>query len=317
MKRPFGQGPEISYETQHFVNGLPDLYPGFQSRFIETCNAKIHVRIGGDGPPLVLLHGFPQTGAEWHKVAPELAKHFTLIIPDLRGYGFSSAPKGDTTLYSKRSMAEDVIDVLNELGHTRPVRIVGHDRGARVSYRLALDHPQRVERLALIDIAPTLCMWEGMNAISAMKVYHWMFLAQPYPFPERLITTESQYYVYHTLASWTRDKDVSAFEGRALAHYKANFARREYIHAACQDYRAGQTHDLAHDRASRDKGETIQCPTFILWGEAGIPAAGGPLQQWRETFAPQAEGKALACGHFTPEEDPQGTLDALLPFLTR
>lgn len=130
MKRPFGQGPEISYETQHFVNGLPDLYPGFQSRFIETCNAKIHVRIGGDGPPLVLLHGFPQTGAEWHKVAPELAKHFTLIIPDLRGYGFSSAPKGDTTLYSKRSMAEDVIDVLNELGHTRPVRIVGHDRGA-------------------------------------------------------------------------------------------------------------------------------------------------------------------------------------------
>ena len=317
MQYPLGQDPDIPQHARDFANGLPDLYPGFQSRFVQTSHAVIHVRIGGEGPPLVLLHGFPQTGAEWHKVAPQLAKHFTLIIPDLRGYGLSSAPKGDTTLYSKRAMADDVIDVLNALGHTQPVRLVGHDRGARVSYRLALDHPDRVERLALIDIAPTLCMWDGMNATSAMKVYHWLFLAQPYPFPERLIAPESAYYVNHTLASWTRDKNVNAFTSSALAHYNANFARHEYIHSACQDYRAGQTHDLAHDRASRDKGETIQCPTFILWGEAGIPAAGGPLRQWRETFAPQAEGKALDCGHFTPEEDPQGTLDALLPFLTR
>lgn len=317
MKRPFGQGPDVPTAVRDFVNRLPDLFPGFQSRFIETSGALIHVRIGGKGPPLVLLHGFPQTGAEWHKIAPDLAKHFTLIIPDLRGYGFSSAPKGDTTLYTKRAMAEDVLDVLDELGYTQPVRIVGHDRGARVTYRLALDHPHRVERLALIDIAPTLCMWEGMTATSAMKVYHWMFLAQPYPFPERLITPESQYFVNHTLASWTRDKNVGAFVGRALVHYKANLARTDYIHAACQDYRAGQTHDLDHDRSSRDKGETLQCPVFILWGEAGIPAAGGPLQQWRETFAPQAEGQALPCGHFTPEEDPEGTLAALLPFLTR
>ncbi|MBU3731446.1 MAG: alpha/beta hydrolase [Beijerinckiaceae bacterium] len=296
---------------------LPDLYPGFESRFFETSGARIHVRMGGKGPPLVLLHGFPQTGVEWHRVAPQLAQHFTLIIPDLRGYGFSSAPKGDAALYSKRAMGSDVIAILDQLNYREPVRIVGHDRGARVTYRLALDHPTRVQRLALIDIAPTLCVWEGMNATSAMKIYHWMFLAQPFPLPERLIAADPAFYVDHTIASWTASRRIASYDARAMDHYRANLLRPDYTHSACQDYRAGQTLDLAHDRASRDKGETIQCPTFILWGEAGIPAAGGPLQQWRETFAPQAEGTALSCGHFTPEEDPQGTLDALLPFLTR
>lgn len=296
---------------------LPDLYPGFESRFFETSGARIHVRMGGKGPPLVLLHGFPQTGVEWHRVAPQLAQHFTLIIPDLRGYGFSSAPKGDAALYSKRAMGSDVIAILDQLNYCEPVRIVGHDRGARVTYRLALDHPTRIQRLALIDIAPTLCVWEGMNATSAMKIYHWMFLAQPFPLPERLIAADPAFYVDHTIASWTASRRIASYDPRAMDHYRANLLRPDYTHSACQDYRAGQTHDLAHDRASRDKGETIQCPTFILWGEAGIPAAGGPLQQWRETFAPQAEGMALKCGHFTPEEDPQGTLEALLPFLTR
>jgi haloacetate dehalogenase len=296
---------------------LPDLYPGFESRLIETSGARIHLRIGGQGPPLVLLHGFPQTGVEWHRVAPELAKHFTLIIPDLRGYGSSSAPKGDASLYTKRAMGSDVLEVLDQLHYREPVRIVGHDRGARVTYRLALEHPDRVQRIALIDIAPTLCVWEGMNATSAMKVYHWMFLAQPIPLPEKLIAADPAFYVDHTIASWTGSKRISTYDARAMDHYRANLLRSDYTHAACQDYRAGQTLDLDHDRASRDAGQKIQCPTYILWGEAGIPAAGGPLKQWRETFAPQAEGSALNCGHFTPEEDPDGTLAALLPFLTR
>lgn len=296
---------------------LPELFPGFETRFFETDGARIHARIGGNGPPLVLIHGFPQTGAEWHRVAPALAKHFTLIIPDLRGYGLSSAPKGDAKLYAKRVMGADILALLDQLNYREPVRIVGHDRGARVTYRLALDHPNRVQRIALIDIAPTLCMWEGMNATSAMKVYHWMFLAQPYPLPEKLIAADPAFYVEHTIASWTGSRSLKPYDGRAMDHYRANLLRADYTHAACQDYRAGQTHDLDHDRAARDAGQTIQCPTYILWGNAGIPAAGGPLKQWRETFAPQAEGSALDCGHFTPEEDPDGTLAALLPFLTR
>ena len=296
---------------------LPELFPGFETRFFETDGARIHARIGGNGPPLVLIHGFPQTGAEWHRIAPALAKHFTLIIPDLRGYGLSSAPKGDAKLYAKRVMGADILALLDQLNYREPVRIVGHDRGARVTYRLALDHPNRVQRIALIDIAPTLCMWEGMNATSAMKVYHWMFLAQPYPLPEKLIAADPAFYVEHTIASWTGSRSLKPYDGRAMDHYRANLLRADYTHAACQDYRAGQTHDLDHDRAARDAGQTIQCPTYILWGNAGIPAAGGPLKQWRETFAPQAEGSALDCGHFTPEEDPDGTLAALLPFLTR
>ncbi|MBS7803247.1 alpha/beta hydrolase [Rhizobiales bacterium TNE-4] len=296
---------------------LPELFPGFETRFFETDGARIHARIGGNGPPLVLIHGFPQTGAEWHRIAPALAKHFTLIIPDLRGYGLSSAPKGDAKLYAKRVMGADILALLDQLNYREPVRIVGHDRGARVTYRLALDHPNRVQRIALIDIAPTLCMWEGMNATSAMKVYHWMFLAQPYPLPEKLIAADPGFYVEHTIASWTGSRSLKPYDGRAMDHYRANLLRADYTHAACQDYRAGQTHDLDHDRAARDAGQTIQCPTYILWGNAGIPAAGGPLKQWRETFAPQAEGSALDCGHFTPEEDPDGTLAALLPFLTR
>lgn len=296
---------------------LPELFPGFETRFFETDGARIHARIGGNGPPLVLIHGFPQTGAEWHRIAPALAKHFTLIIPDLRGYGLSSAPKGDAKLYAKRVMGADILALLDQLNYREPVRIVGHDRGARVTYRLALDHPNRVQRIALIDIAPTLCMWEGMNATSAMKVYHWMFLAQPYPLPEKLISADPGFYVEHTIASWTGSRSLKPYDGRAMDHYRANLLRADYTHAACQDYRAGQTHDLDHDRAARDAGQTIQCPTYILWGNAGIPAAGGPLKQWRETFAPQAEGSALDCGHFTPEEDPDGTLAALLPFLTR
>ncbi len=292
------------------------LFPGFESREIETAAGRIFLRTGGSGPPLLLIHGFPQTHAMWHRVAPQLAEHFSLVMPDLRGYGRSSAPPGDAghMTYSKRAMAEDMIAVMEGLGHSA-FRVVGHDRGARVAYRLALDHPARVERLALLDIAPTVTMWDTMDAEKAMKVYHWAFLAQPTPMPETLLQGASAMWLDHTIASWSRD-GLDAYDPRAMDDYRAFFAEPARIHACCEDYRAGATVDVEHDRADLAMTKRIFCPVYVLWGTRGIPAAGGPLNQWIRTFAPRAEGKAIDAGHFVAEENPQATLDALLPFLS-
>ena len=190
--------------------------------------------------------------------------------------------------------------------------------GARVAYRLALDHPGRVEKLVLLDILPTLAMWEGMDAARAMKVYHWTFLAQPEPVPENLIKADPIGWLDHTIASWSRAKNLDLFDPLAMQAYGESFNEPSRIHAQCEDYRAGATTDLAHDRADREAGKRILCPTLILWGEAGIPSEGGdPMQIWRESFAPQAEGQAIASGHFLPEENPQDTLAAIKPFLAR
>ncbi len=299
------------------MSDLVDLFPGFDSRTIDVGAAKIFVRSGGAGPPLVLIHGFPQTHVEWHRVAGALAERFTIVAMDLRGYGESSIPdsrRGES--FSKRAMAEDVVGVMAALGHER-FAVVGHDRGARVAYRLALDHPDRVSRLSLIDIMPTIAMWEGMNAARAMQVYHWPFLAQAEPLPETLIAGAHRAYIDHTLASWTKTKSLEAFDPQALAHYRAFFSEPARIHACCEDYRAGATIDIAHDAADRGAGKTIACPTFILWGDAGIPAAGtSPLDVWRASFAPHAIGEGADSGHFVPEENPQATLAALIPFLS-
>lgn len=299
------------------MDDLADLFPGFASHWISTEIGRIFARSHGDGPPVVLLHGYPQTHVMWHAIAPALARTHSVVCLDLRGYGWSSAPEGDggRELYTKRAMAREVVAVMEALGHIR-FAVVGHDRGARVGYRLALDHPGRVERLALLDILPTLAMWEGMDAKRAMKVYHWMFLAQPAPLPERMIQPDPLAYLDHTLASWTAAKTLSAFDPRALAHYRTAFNNPDRIHAFCEDYRAGATTDLAHDRASRDAGQHITCPTLVLWGEAGIPSEnGGPLAAWRETFAPRAEGRVIKGGHFIAEENTAGTLAALTTFL--
>jgi haloacetate dehalogenase len=296
---------------------LADLFPGFESHWIDTDAGKIFARSGGSGPPLVLLHGFPETHVMWHRVAPEIAKHFTVVIPDLRGYGWSSAPRGEAgaALYTKRAMGEDVVAVMETLGHVR-FGVVGHDRGARVGYRLALDHPGRVDRLAVLDIIPTLLMWERMDAKRAMQVYHWQFLAQPEPFPETMIGRDPIYYLEWTLASWTGDKSLRAFDRRALDHYRAFFNDPARIHACCQDYRAGATLDLASDKEDRDAGKTILSPVLALWGAKGIPAEGAsPLDDWRSTFAPKAEGRQVTSGHFIPEENPADLLAGLLPFL--
>ncbi len=299
------------------MSNLDALFPGFKGHWIDGPAGKVFARVGGEGPPVVLIHGFPQTHAQWHAMAPELAKTHTVVCLDLRGYGWSSAPHGDggRETYSKRAMGEDVVAAMRALGHVR-FGVVGHDRGARVAYRLALDHPGRVERLALLDIMPTIAMWEGMNAARALQVYHWTFLAQPEPVPESLLKSDPLGWQKTCLAGWTKAKNLDAFHPLALAAYGESFGDPARTHAACEDYRAGATTDPGHDAQDRAAGKTILCPTLILWGDAGIPAKGAsPLDLWRASFAPQAAGQAIDSGHFLPEENPAATLAALAPFL--
>jgi haloacetate dehalogenase len=297
---------------------LADLYPGFASHWIDTSIGKMFARSGGAGPPLLLLHGYSQTNVTWHRVAPELARHFSLIIPDLPGYGWSVAPRAsaDHEPYSKRAMAAVMIEIMEALGHVR-FRLAGHDRGGRVAYRLALDHPGRVERLATLDIVPTHAMWHGMDRNLAMKVWHWLFLAQPHPLPEMLIGKAPVEYLDWKMASWTKAKDLSAFDPRALAHYRAAFSDPSRIHAHCEDYRAGQTSDLAADERDHSAGKKIACPMLALWGAAGIPSeTAGPLAIWRE-WADNVEGQTIDSGHFLAEENPQATAAALLAFFAK
>jgi haloacetate dehalogenase len=298
------------------MSELADLFPGFESRSFATDDGTIFARIGGEGPPLVLVHGFPQTHVMWHRIAPALAKRFRIVAPDLRGYGWSSVPRSDSRHepYSKRAMAMDILRIMDDLGHAT-FSLVGHDRGARVGYRLALDHPGRLTRLALLDIIPTITMWERMDATRAMQVYHWTFLAQGAPMPERLIGRMPVEWLEHTLASWTRAKDLSGFDPRALAHYRAFFNNPDRIHATCEDYRAGQSRDPEADEADRKASRMITCPTLILWGDKGIPAEGAsPLDDWKP-FAPGAQGRAIRAGHFLAEENAPETLAALEHFL--
>ena len=296
----------------------PDLFPGFVTHAIRTEAGPMHVRVGGTGAPLLLLHGFPQTHVCWHRVAPTLARDFTVVVMDLRGYGNSAVPASDEghEAYSKRAMGRDCLEVMRALGHER-FMLAGHDRGARVAYRLALDHPEAVEKLALLDIIPTSLMWERMDASRAMQVYHWTFLAQPAPMPENLIGRDSRSWLQHTLASWAQGHNLKAFSTGALADYAASFGHPERIHAACEDYRAGAGVDPDHDDADRKAGRTIQCPTLVLWGESGIPAQGtSPLDIWRTSFAPGAIGRGIPSGHFLPEENPAETLEELQAFFS-
>lgn len=297
------------------MSDLGDLFPGFGSRFIDTEAGRLFARVAGQGPPLVLLHGYPQTHVEWHRIAPALAERHTVVLPDLRGHGWSAAPRSrDGEAYTKRLMADDIVSLMERLGHIR-FSVVGHDRGGRVAYRLALDHPGRVEKVAVLDIVPTGAMWAGMGAALAMRTYHWLFLAQPEPLPETLIGRDPVFYLDWTLASWTQNRDLSAFDPRALAHYRAGFNEPSRIHAMCEDYRAGATLDRAHDDADRAAGKRITRPLLALWGRGGIPAQGvSPLDVWRD-WASDVRGGALDCGHFLPEEAPEQTLAALRDFL--
>jgi haloacetate dehalogenase len=296
------------------MTDLADLFPGFAAHWIDTRAGRIFARSHGSGQPLVLLHGFPQTHVMWHPLAAQLAERFFVVLMDLRGYGWSSAP-GSTNgqLYSKRMMADDVITVMEKLGHVR-FAIVGHDRGARVAYRLALDQPGRIEKLCLIDIVPTFVVWEQIAADASVSP-HWPFLAEPEPAPEQIIAKDPVGYGEGLLKAWTKSKTLQAFDPRALAHYRASFTEPSRIHAFCEDYRAGASLDRAADLADLAQGKKITGQVHLLCGNSYLRSAEAPLDIWTRTFAPEATGTTVDSGHFVVEENPTAALTALREFL--
>ncbi len=293
------------------------MFDGFETRRVATSGAEINLRLGGSGPPLLLLHGYPQTHVMWHRVAPYLAERFTVAAADLRGYGDSAKPASDPAhaTYSKRAMARDQVEVMSSLGFER-FAVVGHDRGARVAHRMALDHPNRVERAAVLDICPTLAMYERTDMAFASGYYHWFFLIQPYDLPERLIAADPDFYLESKTGGFGLDprKDVSeTFDPAALEDYKRCFRDPAAIHASCEDYRAAATIDLDHDRA--DLNRKIACPLLVLWGTQGLVGRlYDVLGLWRER-AGDVTGRSIDCGHYLAEEAPADTLAALQAFL--
>ncbi|MEW7851432.1 alpha/beta hydrolase [Massilia aurea] len=291
------------------------LFPNFRALQVEVDpTVTINAIVGGSGPPLLLLHGHPQTHAIWHRIAPRLAQHFTVVACDLRGYGDSSRPQGalDHANYSKRAMAADMVAVMLSLDF-KTFRVLAHDRGARVAHRLALDHPQAVQRMALLDIAPTLAMYEQTSEAFARAYWHWFFLIQPAPLPERLIGADPAAYVRDVMGK--RSAGLAPFDPRALAEYQRCLALPGAAHGICEDYRASATIDLDHDRLDRDKGGKLSLPLMVLWGEQGVVGrCFDPLKEW-QLVAADVQGGALPCGHYIAEEAPDALLERVLPFL--
>ena len=289
------------------------MFEGFEHKRIKTSGAEIALVQGGSGAPLLLLHGYPQSHAIWHKVAPALAKRFTLVIPDLRGYGASSKPPTDANHlpYSKRAMALDMVEVMTALGFPQ-FDIAGHDRGGRVTYRLALDHPARVRRVATLDIIPTLEQFERLNRASARAAYHWYFLAQPAPFPETLIGHDPDFFLTHTLESWCGTP--GAFTPEAMANYREAFRDPAVIHASCEDYRAGISCDCDYDDADRKATRKIAAPMLALWGALGRPHRSMAVLEVWKNWANDVIGEPIDCGHFIPEERPAELAERLIRF---
>ncbi len=291
------------------------MFEGFTSHTVAVGNGiEIAALVSGDGPPLLLLHGFPQTRACWRKIAAGLSDRFTLVIPDLRGYGASSKPPGggDHATYSKRAMAADQVALMRAFGFDR-FRLAGHDRGGRVAHRLALDHPETVKRLAVLDICPTATMYAATDKDFATAYYHWFFLIQPADFPERMIANNTHHYIRETIASWC--KTEGAFDEAILRHYVEAYFDPAAIHGACEDYRAAAGIDLVHDAESDAAGLKLTAPLLALWGSRGIVGKKfDVLAAWREKSESFVEGHAIDCGHFLPEEAPEATLQALLDF---
>jgi haloacetate dehalogenase len=291
-------------------------FNGFEAGSIEVDGVRLFVRQGGrrDGPPVLLLHGFPQTHAMWQRVAQRLAPHCRVVLPDLRGYGASAKPPSapDHAPYAKRAMAADMAALMRALGHAR-WHVAGHDRGARVAHRLALDHADAVDRLCLIDIVPTVDMYEATDQRSATLYYHWFHLIQPEPLPERMIGSgdAARFYLHWKLGGWGSG-GLGHIEPEALADYERAFTPAA-IHAMCEDYRAGAGIDLAHDRASRAAGQRLRAPLHLLWGERGVvQALFDPVAVWQAQCDGPVTGRALAAGHYLPEEQPDETADELL-----
>jgi haloacetate dehalogenase len=290
---------------------MTEFFPDFERRRITTSGAEINLVAGGSGPPLLLLHGYPETHLMWRKVAPRFANEFSVVVPDLRGYGDSAKPPASPGCgnYAKRALALDQVETMSALGFER-FRVAGHDRGARVAHRLALDHPERIERVALLDIVPTLYRFETIDQKAATSSFHWFFLIQGGGLPERLIGAESEFFLRHMLGGAGRDPNI--IEPAAFAEYLRCFRNPETIRATCDEYRAGAGIDLVHDRAAR--GRRIQPPLLVLWGERSAQGSGyDVLSVWRER-ADNVAGQAIASGHFMAEEAPEATYRALRGF---
>jgi haloacetate dehalogenase len=290
--------------------------PGFHRSRIAVSDLALSVQQAGQGEPLILLHGFPQNGLCWWRVAPRLAERFHVIVPDLRGYGLSDAPPDDPghTAYSKRRMAQDIVELMQALG-LESAHVLGHDRGARVAYRLALDHPERVRRLGIIEIVPTADFWAAWTAELDLSAWHWTFLAQPAPMPERMIGADPVAWMDHLLQSWTMGKSLGVFAPQALESYRVQVRDPARVHAMCADYRAGATTDRQIDLATLARGQRIAAPLAFLWGKSGFPArTGDPLGVWRN-WATTVRGNVCSSGHFAMEENPAAVLDLFLPFL--
>ena len=294
------------------------MFEGFHGAEVATADTTIFARWFGSGPPVLLLHGFPQTHLMWHAVAPILARHCTVVCADLRGYGRSGCPASspDHEPYAKRAMARDMVTLMERLGFPR-FSVAGHDRGGRVAYRLALDHPERVVALAVLDIVPTATAWERADARLALGYWPWSLLAQPAPLPERLIAAAPEAVVENALGAWGTPADV--FPPDVRAAYVEALREPARVHAICEEYRAAATLDREHDAADSIEGRRIRCPVLVLWSARGAldawyADAGGPLGVWR-TRADDVSGSALEAGHFFPEEAPALTAVSLERFL--
>ena len=299
------------------MNGVED----FRAQYVDTEEARIFVRRGGSGPPLLLLHGFPQTHLMWRDVAPSLARKFSVVCADLRGYGASGCPPSaeDHAPYGKRAMASDMVRVMERLGFPR-FSLAGHDRGGRVAYRLALDHPERLDRLAVLDILPTATVWERADARLALGYWPWSLLAQPAPLPERLLAAAPDAIVDAALGGWGTPAHVFSPEARSA--YIDALRDPAHVQAICEEYRAAAGVDRADDEADRRRGRRIACPVHVLWSASGAlgawyAEAGGPIALWRPWCESSVTGAAFEGGHFFPEEHPRETAAALERFFSR
>jgi haloacetate dehalogenase len=283
-------------------------------RDVTVDGVRVHAEIGGSGPPVLLLHGYPQCHLMWHRAAPELARAHTVVAADLRGYGDSAKPPAgdDHAGYGKRAMAADQVGLMRALGFDR-FAVVGHDRGARVAHRMCLDHPEAVTRVAVLDIAPTRHMFNTADLSFGRAYYHWFFLAQPPELPERLIGSDPEFFLRSSMARWSADP--AAFDPAAMAEYLRHFADPDTIRASCEDYRAAASIDLEHDEEDFTAGRRVCCPLLALWGGRGfVSRQYDVLEVWRR-YAEDVRGAALDCGHFLAEEAPEGTVEALGQFL--